>query len=981
MSEAQKRKKTPVRRMEKEAVKEAIIDVCAFYLGPPSKVLGRRAVWRCPECGKEKFEATDGRDGVGGCWNAGCPVPRSGDALTLIAHFEQLDNAREFKEVLAKGYEILGLENDPGAKASRKVSRPQAAPPPDPELADAVFTRLLTMCRPRRRDVEFWESRGVSGATVARGRFGAMTEVRAAAVLDRLGKDFGREALLSVPGFFVNGRGELSFTLKGDYVLIPYHDPEGRVTTLEGRAMTAEQEERVGKYVSLRNSGVHLYVFPGFAPDELEAFCEGPIGAIVAAQDGIKVGAIKGNRCHSTPGGEPLPEIRGADLGGRTVPYVPDLDERPATREQVLAEAPKAAHNLTVPVNGLPAVATLPEGKDLDEWLLSLPKEGRRAAFDELVASAEPVRFDAGENVRGLLPAPGTVPAGAPVRAAEEEPDDAAPVAEEIPERANRTEPSREAAPEPAEPEDGAEPVDETDPASTPGDGDDAAPADPALEDAGHIRAAEEPPADVPAQEAVAPRRREEARELFARVYGAVLGACPLEERHEHYWRSLGIDERVARAGRFASISQTRARTMVEMLLVPFGAEKLLTVPGFKRSASGRVVFELEGEFALVPYFDGSGRPTAIEAFSVADPSGGTSRVISSSQIDGGPLADDAGDHLYAHPLYPIEDAVAITEGVLEALRGVCAGHAVAAIRGPGRCSPAPGESDLPELDGVDFGGGAVLYAPALGAGEDGRAMNAAPVAAERLIERHGGRALVLREPPEGWPDDGEPGGPAGLGSWLLSMQPREREDRLEELFEEAAPLRSASREAGVGPPEPGLEPREEPPQATPKGTPRDPAFEKEMRKRPTAPTTAPILKGEVVLACVVSLLALLPACWVLGRLSALAALLSGPLARQAPLLADVLGPSLGRVLGPALAHPNLSGFLLAAFLGLAVLWRLSWRRRTIARLMNGHMQREAASRWKRFLESAAKALGKLYRAAANDARRGREARARKAAT
>jgi hypothetical protein len=247
MSEARKRKKTPVRKkMEKQAVKEAIIDVCAFYLGPPSKVLGRRAVWRCPECGKEKFEATDGRDGVGGCWNAGCPVPRSGDALTLIAHFEQLDNARGFKEVLARGYEILGLENDPGAGAQGKANRPQGRPqaPPDPELADAVFTRLLAMCRPRRQDVEFWESRGISGETVARGRFGAMT---------------------------------------------------------------AEQEERVGKYVSLRNSGVHLYVFPGFAPDELEAFCEGPIGAIVAAQHGIRVGAIKGNRCHCTPDGEPLP--------------------------------------------------------------------------------------------------------------------------------------------------------------------------------------------------------------------------------------------------------------------------------------------------------------------------------------------------------------------------------------------------------------------------------------------------------------------------------------------------------------------------------------------------------------------------------------------------------------------------------------------------------------------------------------------------
>jgi hypothetical protein len=48
---------------------------------------------------------------------------------------------------------------------------------------------------------------------------------------------------------------------------------------------------------------------------------------------------------------------------------------------------------------------------------------------------------------------------------------------------------------------------------------------------------------------------------------------------------------------------------------------------------------------------------------------------------------------------------------------------------------------------------------------------------------------------------------------------------------------------------------------------------------------------------------------------------------------------------------------------------------------LSGRLQREVAPRWKRPPEAAAKALGKLYRAATNDARRRREARARKAAT
>lgn len=224
---------------------------------------------------------------------------------------------------------------------------------------------------------------------MAEGRFGETTPKAARAATRALERALGRTRLLGVPGFFAGGeRGRISFTLVGDYALIPYHDREGRITTIEGRALTAAQEERTGKYVSLRGSANHLYVFPRYRPDDLVAFCEGPIGTIVAARYGLAVGAIQGMRRFNAPGApnEPLPELCGANLQGRTVPYVPD---RGVGRK--LAE--ETARALTEPAGGLPAVVVLPEtpgtavADDLDGWLLSLPPDppARRAAFRRLL--------------------------------------------------------------------------------------------------------------------------------------------------------------------------------------------------------------------------------------------------------------------------------------------------------------------------------------------------------------------------------------------------------------------------------------------------------------------------------------------------------------------------------------------------------------------------------------------------------------------
>jgi hypothetical protein len=87
------------------------------------------------------------------------------------------------------------------------------------------------------------------------------------------------------------------------------------------------------------------------------------LGAIVAARFGLAIGAIKGCRSYTSTDGTPLPELVGADLGGRTVPYLPDADDPP--KGDVVREAPKAARALTLPHNGGPAIGRLPKGHDL----------------------------------------------------------------------------------------------------------------------------------------------------------------------------------------------------------------------------------------------------------------------------------------------------------------------------------------------------------------------------------------------------------------------------------------------------------------------------------------------------------------------------------------------------------------------------------------------------------------------------------------
>ena len=425
-------------RYDTDLIKSEAERLLVAYLGQPGKASGSRLVWDCPKCGKPKLSLFRTKGSVG-CLNAGCEVDDSTDVIGVIASLEGLTTRGEgFKQVCSLSYRLLSIpdpkspssppENPAPADADGRAASPNGsssggagpgsqapprtvagAPPPEPfvpappEVVDSVLSRLLQLCPLEERDVEFLSSRGVAEATARLGGFGSITALRAAHALGVLDREFPREQLCGVPGFRERGT-ELGFTLWGDFLLIPYFDRTGRLVTLEGRAV-GDVPAWAGKYTSLRNGGNHLYVFPAFEVDDLVAICEGPMGAIVAAQEGLAVGAIQGVKRYTKAGtaqGEegPLPELARADFGGRTVLYVPDLDVKPDARADVERHAPRACEFLISRQNGRPLIATVPQAaarhgtqegvKDLDAWILAAPEAGPYGILHTLRSRAHP---------------------------------------------------------------------------------------------------------------------------------------------------------------------------------------------------------------------------------------------------------------------------------------------------------------------------------------------------------------------------------------------------------------------------------------------------------------------------------------------------------------------------------------------------------------------------------------------------------------
>lgn len=895
------RTETPRRRYDKELIRERTLELLTIRLGP-GKDQGARLVWDCPACGKpEKYSVVKAL-GKGGCLVADCRLAGSSDVFVMLANLDDLDFQADFLALLAKSYELLGLEAETGkttseasssgkktegrnsganSKTSENTSH-QSSPGRLPvssnspsrmrtsprsstngradssdadsnytqrdidsllELAAKVYERILEICPLESRDRGYLrEERGISNETIRKARFGTMTVPRARKVKAQLEREFGREELLKIPGFSQDEEHDrLKFTLTGSYILIPYHDANGRITTIEGRCV-GDPPKGKRKYVTLRRAGNHLYLFPGHRPEQLLAICEGVMGAVVAADSGLAVGSIMGcERFKASPSPEmldggpedPLLELKDADFGGRMVPYIPDADDPP--NPNVLRAAPKAAHWIAEPQNGKPAICLLPEGADLDEWLLQIEPDERGARFAELLATAHPPE-DAG-SLPVASPMDGEATdrrsgAGAAESSIEEKgaeggaeriiggdaesPETAGttagspgknnrPVltAEDVIGNASNGAAKGTAAHRSSKRNSGkASGKQKSKSKSKGGTGtetkdkakNEEEPAQPGLweESSGDVAGGENGTrSDRRSVSAGARKTRDE-------VYQAIIELLPQKDDHLDALEKKGIIRETAHYGRFASLDAKRAREVVPKLVEQFGANKLVSVPGFEIVGTGDVQLSMapgsapddSREYLLLPCFDAEGKLAGLEGLAYY-PENGELEAEETVPLKG------AGSHLYVFAHYKPNQLEGLCEGPLGALLAASDDVVIGATGGFRRYKAASGPGEgrqavdavLPELEGVDFGGRQIAYAPRSGTGleEANARYHEVEPAARWLIGRQNGNPAVVGIGDDGpGAENGDGTAPTSLGEWILSLGADGAKSRLRELFPEA---------------------------------------------------------------------------------------------------------------------------------------------------------------------------------------------------
>lgn len=754
------------RNYDRNEITKRAADVAAYYLGRPVDE-GARLLWNCPACGKERKLALRKGDQLFGCFVDDCELHGSGAVFALIAREERLNLKTQFVEILRRGYEILGLEN--GSQSRRKaaktrnVSRPAPNQKPKPSARDVkerlalcreVNARIMGLCPLEARDRRYLRVRGLSHETIRQGRFGSMSAERAQYVKKVLLEEFGEEKLLSVPGFSKEKpSGKLTFTFTGDYLLIPYHDREWNVTNIEGRTM-GEIPKKMGKYVSLRGSGNHLYLFPTSAstPERIDAFTEGTFGAIVAAQCGIAVGSIQGcKRFMASPSsfapdgekGDSLPELKGVNFRGKTVPYIPDADDPPNT--DVLNAAPRAAHHLIERQGGAATLCTLPRGMDLDEWLIDVPKEKRREEFRQLILTATPLeRAEEWKRAQcateeALVTEPGNGRKvygrqrghGPREAASNRASNTEAPQEDDVPQSVNTAGEIRRTANKgqdqfPITPD-----VQEGDGQATVGGED--------REEGGGSSAQPENRGDGTTG------RTSGARKLRDEIYRSLLGKCPPKDEHREALMRLGLMAEAIEVAGLGSLDPERTKHVAAEVQKEFGAKRLRVVPGFEQGHGGKVSLRIAGsstgEHILLPCFDAEGLLAAVETLEYDAEAGEFTDPDKTLTLKG------AGAHLYVFAPYSPEEIEGFCEGPLAAILAAQDDVVLGAIGHYKRYTADAGSAKnteqvgavLPELAGVDFAGRTLTYVPRLGPTEQSARAREAHNACRHLVERQNG--------------------------------------------------------------------------------------------------------------------------------------------------------------------------------------------------------------------------------------------------
>lgn len=151
-------------------------------------------------------------------------------------------------------------------------------------------------------------------------------------------------------------------------------DNEGRAPAVKQklvRARSRHAERRLTRpeYIRLWDKSIeYLYVFAAYRPEELEGFCEGPLGTLLAAQEDVVLGAVGGFRRYKADSG-PFParqpedavlqELDGVNFAGRTVAYAPRTGAAVGEENARYHEAESAARWLVERQGGSPGVAAV----------------------------------------------------------------------------------------------------------------------------------------------------------------------------------------------------------------------------------------------------------------------------------------------------------------------------------------------------------------------------------------------------------------------------------------------------------------------------------------------------------------------------------------------------------------------------------------------------------------------------------------------
>jgi hypothetical protein len=316
------------------------------------------------------------------------------------------------------GTDETARENIEEAEESpRQREKASTRPTGAQRLRDAVYRRLLERCPPKDEHKVALNRRGVIQEAMRSGMLGSLDPDRSTRAAEELKQEFGAKRLLSVPGFERSHSGKMSLSLphEVEYVLLPCFDWRGLVAGIEALRYDSERAELVDpdRTVSLSGAGSHLYVFAAYSVEEIEGFCEGPLGAILAAQEDVVLGAVGHFRRYAAGTGSTeseeqaeavLPELEDVDFEGRAIAYVPKVG--PGEQNARAREAHNACRYLVKSQNGVSqlvfpstteeqdagdtgmASGERPDGStaptSLAEWILALPEGERQGSLRRL---------------------------------------------------------------------------------------------------------------------------------------------------------------------------------------------------------------------------------------------------------------------------------------------------------------------------------------------------------------------------------------------------------------------------------------------------------------------------------------------------------------------------------------------------------------------------------------------------------------------